>query len=107
MPHHRSSESAAEFRTYHRLPAADWSAENARNSVVLLMVLFENVHVFNSHSELRSAFAHDPRRNHLLADGTVLAQLLHVAAMHLPFVQAVLGLRRCPSRTGRYCSRLR
>lgn len=86
MPHHRRSEPAPEFRTYYRLLAADWSAENARNSVVLLMVLFENVHVFNSRSELRSAFAHDPRRNLLLVGGTVLAQLLHVAAMHLPFV---------------------
>lgn len=107
MPRHRRSEWAAEFRTYHRLPAADWSAENARNSMVLLMVLFENVHVFNSRSELRPAFAHDPHRNLLLADGTVLAQLLHVPAMHLPFTRAVLGLHRCPSRTGRYCSRSR
>ncbi|TNC21574.1 cation-translocating P-type ATPase [Amycolatopsis alkalitolerans] len=77
---------------YRWLLAAGWSAEDARNSVVLLMVLFENVHVFNSRSELRSAFTHDPRRNLLLVGGTVFAQLLHIAAMHVPFTQAVLGL---------------
>ena len=59
---------------YHWLLAAGWTVEDARNSVVLLMVLFENVHVFNSRSELRSAFAQDPRRNLLLVGGTSLAQ---------------------------------
>jgi Ca2+-transporting ATPase len=77
---------------YQWLLAAGWSVEDARNSVVLLMVLFENVHVFNSRSELRSAFTHDPRRNLLLVGGTVAAQLLHIAAMHLPLTQAMLGL---------------
>ena len=77
---------------YQWLLAAGWSVEDARNSVVLLMVLFENVHVFNSRSELRSAFTHDPRRNLLLVGGTGLAQLLHIAAMHVPLTQAVLGL---------------
>ncbi len=77
---------------YQWLLAAGWSVEDARNSVVLLMVLFENVHVFNSRSELRSAFTHDPRANLLLVGGTALAQLLHVAAMHVPLTQAVLGL---------------
>ena len=77
---------------YHWLLAAGWTVEDARNSVVLLMVLFENVHVFNSRSELRSAFAQDPRRNLLLVGGTLLAQTLHIAAMHLPLTQSVLGL---------------
>lgn len=77
---------------YHRLLAAGWDVEQARNSVVLLMVLFENVHVFNSRSELRSAFAHDLRRNLPLVGGTVFAQLIHIAAMHLPATQSVLGI---------------
>ncbi|MBL0886282.1 cation-translocating P-type ATPase [Myceligenerans indicum] len=77
---------------YQWLLAAGWSVEDARNSVVLLMVLFENVHVFNSRSELRSVFTHDPRRNLLLVGSTLLAQALHIVAMHVPFTQAVLGL---------------
>jgi magnesium-transporting ATPase (P-type) len=78
---------------YRWLLAAGWEVEDARNSVVLLMVLFENVHVFNCRSELRSAFNHDPRRNLLLVAGTTVAQLLHIAAMHLPVTQSVLGLQ--------------
>jgi magnesium-transporting ATPase (P-type) len=78
---------------YHWLLTHGWSIDAARNSVVLLLVLFENVQVFNTRSELRSAFAHDLRRNLLLVGGTVLAQLLHIAAMHLPATQALLGLQ--------------
>jgi Ca2+-transporting ATPase len=81
---------------YHWMLAAGWSVEAARNSIVLLMVLFENVHVFNSRSELRSVFHHDPRRNLVLVGGTLLAQLVHVAAMHLPLTQSVLGLSPVP-----------
>ncbi len=78
---------------YRALLAAGWTVEDARNSIVLLMVLFENVHVFNSRSERRSVFARGPHRNLLLVGGTVAAQLLHVAAMHLPFTQEALDLR--------------
>jgi Ca2+-transporting ATPase len=35
---------------------AGFSVDEARNSTLLLMVLFENVNVFNSRSETRSAF---------------------------------------------------
>ena len=38
-----------------------------RNSVVLLMVLFENVQVFNARSETRSALTHDPEPHALIA----------------------------------------
>jgi Ca2+-transporting ATPase len=43
-----------------------FSLEQARNSTLLLMVLFENVHVFNSRSETLSVFGHNPMRNKLL-----------------------------------------
>lgn len=77
---------------YHWMIGQGWSPEAARNSAVLLMVLFENVQVFNTRSELRSVFALDPRRNPLLLGGTILAQLVHVVAMQLPATQHVLGL---------------
>ena len=73
--------------------------EEARNSVLLLMVLFENVHVFNSRSESRSAFGHSPLRNPLLLFGTLAAQLLHIGAMYAPWLSDVLAIQPVtPSR---------
>jgi calcium-translocating P-type ATPase len=65
----------------------------ARNATLLLMVLFENVQAFNSRSETRSAFRHDPRRNKLLLFGTIAAQLVHIGAMYTPGLREVLGLQ--------------
>jgi magnesium-transporting ATPase (P-type) len=78
---------------YKVLLAQGWSVDEARNSAVLLMVLFENVYVFVVRSELRSTFAMDPRRNLFLVVGTVLAQVVHIAAMHVPLTRSVLGLQ--------------
>jgi len=68
-----------------------FSLEQARNSTLLLMVLFENVHVFNSRSETLSVFRHNPMRNKLLLGGTVIAQLIHIGAMYTPWLGDVLG----------------
>jgi Ca2+-transporting ATPase len=68
-----------------------FSLEQARNSTLLLMVLFENVHVFNSRSETLSVFRHNPLRNKLLLVGTVIAQLIHIGAMYTPWLGDVLG----------------
>jgi Ca2+-transporting ATPase len=89
---------------YHWLLAHGWSVDAARNSIVLLMVLFENVQVFNTRSELRSALTHDPRRNRPLVAGTLLAQAVHIAAMHIPATQRVLGLQ--PITLGQWASLL-
>ena len=68
-----------------------FSVDQARNSTLLLMVLFENVHVFNSRSETLSVFRHNPLRNKLLLGGTIIAQLVHIGAMHTPWLGDVLG----------------
>ena len=68
-----------------------FSVEQARNSTLLLMVLFENVHVFNCRSETLSVFRHNPLRNKLLLAGTVIAQLVHIGAMYTPWLGDVLG----------------
>jgi magnesium-transporting ATPase (P-type) len=68
-----------------------FSLEQARNSTLLLMVLFENVHAFNSRSEFLSIFKHNPLRNRLLLGGTVIAQLVHIGAMYTPWLGDVLG----------------
>ena len=67
--------------------------DDARNSTLLLMVLFENVHVFNSRSERLSAFRHNPLRNPLLLFGTMAAQLIHIGAMYTPWIRDVLHIQ--------------
>lgn len=63
---------------------------SARNSLLLLLVLFQNIHIGNCRSETKSAFMISPLRSPLLLTGTLLAFAVHVAAMHLPIGQAVL-----------------
>ncbi len=65
---------------------------HARNIVLLLMVLLQNVHVFNCRSELSSIFQVPLSRNYLLFFGVLLAQGLHILSMHVPFMQQILRL---------------
>lgn len=81
------------FGLYHWLLQGGSDLIEARNSTMLLMVLFENLQVFNSRSELRSAFRHSPLRNPLLLFGTIAAQMVHITAMYTPWLQDVLEIR--------------
>jgi P-type Ca2+ transporter type 2C len=67
-----------------------WSEESARNGLLLLMVLFENVHVGNCRSEYRSGLRMSPFSSPFLLFGATAALLLHVVAMHTPLLQSVL-----------------
>jgi calcium-translocating P-type ATPase len=80
------------FGVYQWLLGRGSSVEEARNSVLLLMVLFENVQSFNSRSERLSVFRHDPLRNKFLLFGTIAAQLVHIGAMYTPGLREVLGV---------------
>jgi len=73
---------ALAFLTFQYLFSLGMELETARNSTLLLMVLFENVHVFNCRSEGRSVFSHNPLRNRLLLFGTLTAQMIHIGAMY-------------------------
>jgi Ca2+-transporting ATPase len=64
----------------------------ARNVLLLFMVLFENVQVGNCRSESLSVFKLSPFRSPLLLAGTLAALGLHVAAMYLPVTQRLLGM---------------
>lgn len=64
----------------------------ARNLLVLLMVLFENVHVFNVRSETRSAFKIPLSNNRVLILGVLLAQGVHIASMFIPGWNRVLAI---------------
>ncbi|MCE2810747.1 MAG: HAD-IC family P-type ATPase [Planctomycetaceae bacterium] len=63
---------------------------STRNSLLLLLVLFQNIHIGNCRSETKSAFVLSPLRSPILLAGTLLAFTVHVAAMHLPIGQTVL-----------------
>ncbi|HSF29318.1 MAG TPA: HAD-IC family P-type ATPase [Candidatus Tectomicrobia bacterium] len=81
------------FGLYGQLLTRGVELAKARNSVMLLMVLFENVHVLNSRSERRSIFRQSLWRNPFLLFGTLVAQLLHIGAMYTPHLSAVLKVQ--------------
>ncbi len=62
----------------------------ARNSLLLLLVLFQNIHLGNCRSETKSAFWLSPFRSPILLAGTVSALAIHIVAMYLPLGQSVL-----------------
>lgn len=80
------------FFTWWWLQSAGWEVADARNLVLLLMVLLENVHVFNCRSEYESAFRVPLRNNLILIIGVLAAQGIHIASMYIPFMQDVLGV---------------
>jgi len=81
------------FAVFQWLMARGFSLDEARNGTLLLMVLFENVHVFNCRSEVRSAFRHNPLRNPILLIGTAVSQLVHIGAMYTPWISDVLHIQ--------------
>ena len=67
--------------------------ERARNLLLLLMVLFENMHALNARSERRSTLAVPFGANPFLILAILGAQGCHVAAMYLPGLSDVLSLQ--------------
>ena len=68
-----------------------WAVADARNLLLLTMVLFENFHIGNCRSETHSAFSMSPLRSPVLFFGTLGAFLTHLAGMYLPFFQDMLN----------------
>ncbi len=81
------------FMLFQLLLERGFSLDEARNGTLMLMVLFENIHVFNSRSESLSTFRHNPMRNPLLLFGTAIAQLIHIGAMYTPWISDVLHIQ--------------
>ena len=81
------------FLVFQWLLTRGFTLDEARNGTLLLMVLFENVHVFNCRSEVRSVFRHNLLRNPILLIGTAVAQLIHIAAMYTPWISDVLQIQ--------------
>lgn len=78
---------------YYLTEGLGWDVDRARNGLLLLMVLFENIHIGNCRSETKSAFALSPLKSPILLSGALAAFLLHVAAMYLPWGHEFLGTR--------------
>lgn len=79
------------FFVFYGAIKSGYSVEHARNLLLLVMVLFENFHVGNCRSETRSLLFLSPFRSPMLLYGSATAFLLHVVAMHLPFMQSILA----------------
>jgi P-type Ca2+ transporter type 2C len=73
--------------------------EAARNVLLLLMVLFENVHMFNCRSETKSAFKIPLMQNPVFLFGVLGAFLIHVLSMYLPIGQLILKTQPVDGRT--------
>jgi P-type Ca2+ transporter type 2C len=67
------------------------SEESARNITLLLMVLFENVHVFNARTEYNFLHKIGYKSSTMLIILVIFTQLLHIACMHIPFMQNILS----------------
>jgi magnesium-transporting ATPase (P-type) len=82
---------AIAFANYYALHSVMGLSEfEARNRLLLLMVLLENYHVFNCRSEYRSAFKVPLRKNWFLVGGVLAAQGIHILAMYTPVFQRML-----------------
>ncbi|SDY48773.1 cation-translocating P-type ATPase [Citreimonas salinaria] len=66
---------------------------DARNLLLLLLVLFENVHAFNVRSETRSAFRIPLSANWLLVGAVVVSQGVHIVSMFIPGWSGVLEIQ--------------
>ncbi|MCP5468798.1 MAG: HAD-IC family P-type ATPase [Deltaproteobacteria bacterium] len=78
--------------TFYFLLQYGFSESEARNGLLLLMVLFENFHLGNCRSETQSAFVISPLRSPLLLSGAVAALSIHILLMHVSFGQKILQM---------------
>ena len=80
------------FTTFHILLSQGVDHAHAQNLTLLLMVLFGNVHALSSRSERRSLFSMPYGSNLFLAVATPAALAIHLLAMLVPGLNAVIGL---------------
>ncbi|MGE3614096.1 MAG: cation transporting ATPase C-terminal domain-containing protein, partial [Sulfurimonas sp.] len=80
------------FALFYTLLSFGYYEDAARNITLLLMILFENVHTFNSRSENISIFKINHAKNMLLWISVAVAQGIHIVAMYSPFMRSVLTI---------------
>lgn len=84
------------FAFWWMLMASGWNEDSARNVLLTLLILMQSWHVFNSRSEVRSAFRVPLRNNPILIIGALVALGIHVMATLLPVGQDLLRLEPLP-----------
>ncbi|MBX4882360.1 HAD-IC family P-type ATPase [Rhizobium bangladeshense] len=80
------------FAVFYWLLSQGYQVSEARNLLLLLFVMFENVQTLSCRSERRSLFSRSFFQNPLLLASIVAAQAIHIGAMHVPWFREVLGL---------------
>jgi magnesium-transporting ATPase (P-type) len=80
------------FVAFERMLDVGFGETAARGTLLLLMVLFENVHIGNCRSETASLFKLSPLRSPILLTGVIIAFLVHLGSMYLPPAQALLKI---------------
>ena len=78
------------FRWFLPDGASQREVVSARNALLLLMVLFENIHIGNCRSETKSALRLSPLRSPILVAGAIIAFLVHLAAIYTPLGHTLL-----------------
>ncbi len=81
------------FVLFYFLLQRGMNVDSARNIILLLMVLFENLHVFNSRTEVNYLHKMRYKNSVALITMVIFTQLLHIACMYIPFMQNVLSVQ--------------
>lgn len=81
------------FGLWYWLSAVGVPEVEARNQLLLLLVLSENFTVLGCRSETRSIFRIPVETNYPLVVAVVVAQGVHLASLYMPVFQEVLGVR--------------
>lgn len=69
------------------------SIDEVRNLVLMLLVMFGNIHAMSARSEHRSIFRIPLRSNLFLMLAIPLSQMVHIAAMYVPGLRDVLEIQ--------------
>ncbi len=80
------------FAVWFFLTHTRMETDSARNILLMLMVLFQNLHCFNCRSEYKSAFKIPAKNNIILVAAVVGTQLLHIFCTQSPLMQKILVL---------------
>ncbi|MBP1846662.1 magnesium-transporting ATPase (P-type) [Rhizobium petrolearium] len=80
------------FAVFYWLLQQGYEVSQARNMLLLLFVMFENVQTFTCRSERRSVFSLSFFGNPLLILTVIMAQVLHISAMYIPWFRDTLDL---------------
>ena len=78
------------FGMWYYLLYIGWAEADARTLLLLLMVMFSNLHVFNCRSEFKSLFKIPLKSNYFLIAGVFAAQFISLLAMVIPFMKDFL-----------------